>query len=88
MNDETLRERITRLRLEAGLTKRDLARRVGVSDVAVSYWESGESKTITNVHLLKLAETFGITVSELLDDPMLPQRFTRLHTPETSISLR
>ncbi|MGM0695134.1 MAG: helix-turn-helix domain-containing protein [Pseudomonadota bacterium] len=86
MNDEALRERITRLRLEAGLTKRDLARRVGVSDVAVLYWESGEVRVIGHGHLLRLAQAFEITVSELLDDPMLDKRFTRKPSHETSIS--
>lgn len=85
MNEETLRERLTRLRLEAGLTKRDLARRVGVSDVAVLYWESGEVRVIGHGHLLKLAQAFGITVSELLEDPMLHERFKRKPAPETSI---
>ena len=77
MTDETLRERITRLREEAGMSKRELAKRVGVSDVAVSYWENGESKTIYHDNLMKIAHTFNMTVSELLDDPLLDERFTK-----------
>ncbi|MDT8895679.1 helix-turn-helix transcriptional regulator [Halomonas sp. I1] len=71
---EPLAARITRLRNEAGLTKVELARKVGVSDVAVAYWESAAISHIGHHNLMKLALVFDVTVSELLDDPLLRRR--------------
>lgn len=68
----SIAERIAQLRVEAGLTKSELARRIGTSDVTVGYWESGEIKSVRHTHLINLALTFGITVSELIEDPLLP----------------
>ena len=57
--------RIYELRKNAGLTQADLAKALGVTDVAVSKWESGKqnpsSKTMT-----KLADYFGVSVDVLL----------------------
>lgn len=66
-------ERIKELRKAEGMSKADLARLIDVSDVAVSYWESGRIKSINSENLLKLAAFFEVTVSELLDDPLLQQ---------------
>lgn len=64
-----LKHKIKELREAAGMTKADLSRAVEVTDVTVGYWESGEIKQIGSEKLLKLADVFGISVSELLDDP-------------------
>lgn len=69
-----LKTKIRTLRLDAGMNKAELARAVGVTDVSVHYWENGTIKNIGHQSLMKLAQTFGITVSELLDDPMLKTR--------------
>ena len=57
--------RIYELRKNAGLTQSELAKVLGVTDVAVSKWESGKqnssSKTMT-----KLADYFGVSVDVLL----------------------
>ncbi len=65
---ETLGPRIKRLRLEAKLNKAALARRVGVSDVTISYWESGAIKQIGHERLVALAAALGCPLSALLDD--------------------
>lgn len=69
-----LKTKIRELRLNAGMNKAELARAVGVSDVSVHYWENGAIKQIGSDHLLSLAKVFNITVSELLDDPMLKMK--------------
>ena len=46
--------------MEAGLSKAALARRVGVSDVTISYWESGTIKQIGHERLLVGQVTGGI----------------------------
>lgn len=69
-NEVTLGRRIHRLRLEAGLSAAELGRRVGVSDVTISHWESGRVRQFKHGHLLSVCGVFGITVSEMIDDPL------------------
>jgi len=65
-----LSQKITELREAAGMNKSELGRKVGVSDVTISYWESGAVKNISSNNLVPLASALGISVSELLDDPL------------------
>ncbi|ATJ83498.1 helix-turn-helix domain-containing protein [Halomonas beimenensis] len=64
---ETLGPRIKQLRLEAKLNKAALARRVGVSDVTISYWESGAIKQIGHERLVALAQALNCPLSALLE---------------------
>ncbi len=59
-------ERIKQLRLEAGLTRRQLADYVGVSISAVSCWETGSREVPTGNNLVKLAEALGIEPAEVV----------------------
>lgn len=57
---------IAALRRERGMTQRELAEKVGVSDKAVSKWETGIS--LPDISLLPpLGEELGVTVTELLN---------------------
>ena len=56
---------IAELRKEKGLTQKDLAQRLFISDKAVSKWETGASIPDTAL-LMPLAELLGVTVTELL----------------------
>jgi len=67
------------LRKEKGLTQKDLAGELFISDKAVSKWETGQS--LPDISLLKpLAELLGVTVTELLEgrrlaaEPMAPEQ--------------
>ena len=65
MNKEAMGTFIARNRKSAGLTQRELAERLHVTDKAVSKWERGLS--YPDVTLLEpLAEVFGIGVEELV----------------------
>ena len=55
-------------RKRCGLTQAGLADKLNYSDKAVSKWERGES-TPDIITLAQLAELFGITVNELVQDP-------------------
>lgn len=66
-----LKDQIKRYREAAKITKAELSRRTGVCDVTIHYWESGEITSINSNNLLSVASVFGITVSELLEDPLL-----------------
>ncbi|SDL00034.1 Helix-turn-helix [Franzmannia pantelleriensis] len=65
---QALGPRIKQLRLEAGLNKAALARLVGVSDVTISYWESGAIRQIGHERLVALAGAFGCPLGELLSE--------------------
>ncbi len=54
------------LRKENGMTQAELAERLGVTNKAVSKWETGEAMPESNL-LLPIARIFGVTVDELLD---------------------
>lgn len=56
---------IKALRLKAGLTQAQLAKKMNVDQAAVSRWESGETKPLRKCHN-KLAKVLGCTVDELL----------------------
>lgn len=62
---------IKELRVAAGLTQGQLAELVGVSQPAVTYWESGESiPSLAN--LRAMAGLFGCTLDELTREPPVP----------------
>lgn len=68
---DSLGERIKHLRVQANLNKAALARKVGVSDVTISYWESGAIKQIGHERLVALADALGCTLSQLLEGETL-----------------
>ncbi|MDZ7852198.1 MAG: helix-turn-helix transcriptional regulator [Halomonas sp.] len=65
---DSLGPRIKELRLEAKLNKAALARRVGVSDVTISYWESGAIRQIGHERLVALAQALNCPLSRLLEE--------------------
>lgn len=69
-------------RKELGLTMKQVADSVGVSEGTVSRWESGEIENIRNDKLPKLAEVLGITMKQLLgfDDGVF--EFWKLPAPD------
>ena len=58
---------IERLRKEKGITQKELADYLNVSDKTVSHWEREESAPDISI-LPVLAETLGVTVDELLKE--------------------
>ena len=65
MNDYRFGNYLTDLRKRSGMTQQLLARRLGVTDKAVSKWENGRSKPALT-QLRKLSEIFRISVDELV----------------------
>ena len=65
LDKEAFGEFLQGLRKEKGLTQRQLAEALHISDKAVSKWERGLSIPDTGL-LLPLAEELGVTVTELL----------------------
>ena len=71
MNAENIGALIAQIRKEMGLTQKDLAERLHISDKTVSKWETGRGAPDIS-SLEALSETLGISVSELLAGKRLP----------------
>jgi CYTH domain-containing protein/transcriptional regulator with XRE-family HTH domain len=67
MNDYTFGERIYRLRTKFKISQSELGKLVGVSNKAVSKWETGVSKPGINI-INKLSSVFRVSVEDLLND--------------------
>ena len=65
MNHYELGNHIYNLRIARGLTQRDIAEKLSISDKAISKWENGTSQPSV-YNLQKLADIFDITLEELL----------------------
>ena len=79
-------ENIKRLRIMHGLSQKELARIAGVSDKAVSTWESG-SKEPRMGAVQKIADHFGLKKSNLLEDNGLEISITPAQSPAASDDL-
>ena len=55
-------ERIKKLRKSKGVTQRELAERLGISEQAVSKWEKNLSNPSTK-NLLQIAKNFGVLIT-------------------------
>ena len=65
MDLEKTGELLSRLRKERGMTQKQVAGRLQISDRTVSKWERGASDPSTS-NLLTLAKLFNTTAEELL----------------------
>lgn len=59
---------LTRLREQAGLTVRELARQLGTAHTNVMYWERA-GKVAKTEFVAPMAKAFGVTVDEVLGEP-------------------
>ena len=84
--NEPISDRIKRYRKNAGLTQLEVGNAVGVSRVAVSKWESGQTKDMKRENLLGMAKLFKCSLEELLSGvDYIEGEFTRV-TPAPVIS--
>ena len=66
LDKEKFGEFVSKLRKEQGMTQKELAEKLFVSDKAVSKWERGQS--LPDITMLNsLAEALGVTAAELLN---------------------
>ena len=72
MNNQSMGDMISTLRKEKGMTQKDLADRLSITDKAVSKWERNlafpDTATIPG-----LAELLGISVEELMNAKSIPE---------------
>ncbi len=79
MQNYDVGNRIYELRKEKGLSQKELGALIGVSNKAVSKWETGASAPKTET-IIKLAAVLGVTAEELLCGKQ--QEFENLNTLE------
>lgn len=65
--------RLMELRMEAGLSQRQLGAMVGVTDKAVSKWETGAAKPGLDI-LTQLSDIFFVSLGELLEEQDMPKK--------------
>lgn len=93
-----LGENIKELRLEKGLTQKQLAEEIGASQGAIYFWEK-EINEPTAGYLMKMAKLFGVTVDELLSveneqkselpkEKLLIEYFSRLNEDQKDVILK
>ncbi len=70
MNQEKIGKFIAAQRKDKKLTQSQLAEKLGITDRAVSKWETGKSLPDTGI-MLELCETLEITVNELLSGEII-----------------
>lgn len=63
--------RIREARREAGLTQKELADAIGVTEPAISHYETGR-RQVTVSKLVAIAMALGCTLDELCDDENSP----------------
>ena len=62
----TIQERIKDLRVECGLTLKELAEQTGLSSSALGSYEADDTKDISHYALVRLAKFYGVTTDYLL----------------------
>lgn len=77
---------IQEIRKEKGLTQKELAELIGVSDKTISKWENGNSSPDTSM-LMSLSEALEITVNELLSAEKISPENYSMKAEETIMTL-
>lgn len=77
---------IQEIRKEKGLTQKELAELIGVSDKTISKWENGNSSPDTSM-LMSLSEALEVTVNELLSAERIAPENYSMKAEETIMTL-
>lgn len=86
MNENRIGSFIQLSRKEKGMTQKDLADRIGVSDKTISKWENGNSVPDTEI-LTSLCQSLDISVNELLSGEKLPVENYSVKAEENMMNL-
>ena len=77
-----LKDRIRKIRTDAGLTQKDFGERIGVGRIYVSGWETNQSEP-GKARLFVIAEKFNVNIDWLLTGEGEPYKNKRSVDPET-----
>ncbi len=67
MRNNIFGKKLRELRLEKGLSQRELGKIFNVCNQTISFWESGSREPDLD-NLLMIAKYFGVTIDYLLDE--------------------
>lgn len=87
MDQEKIGKFIADCRKEAGLTQAALAERLGITDRAVSKWETGRSMPDASL-MLELCSLLGVTVNELLTGERVSMENYQIKAEENLLELQ
>ena len=87
MDQEKIGKFISSCRKEAGLTQAALADKLGITDRAVSKWETGKSLPDASI-MIELCSLLGITVNELLTGEHITMDDYKTKAEENLIEMR
>jgi len=87
MKQEMIGKFISSCRKEKGLTQRQLAEKLNITDRAVSKWETGKSVPDASI-MLDLCEILGITVNELLSGERITMENYQKKVDENIIEMK
>ncbi|MCI9134108.1 MAG: helix-turn-helix transcriptional regulator [Lachnospiraceae bacterium] len=87
MNQTEIGKFIAQCRKEKKLTQAQLAEKLGITDRAVSKWETGKGMPDSSL-LLELSEILGITVNELLSGARISEEAYEKKADENLIALK
>ena len=86
MKVNSIGEFIQILRKEKGLTQKELAEIIGLSDKTISKWENGNSLPDTSM-LLPLCKALDVSVNELLSCERIPPEDYSMKAEENIMAL-
>lgn len=84
MDPKKTGEFIALLRKEQGMTQKDLAQKLSVSDKAISRWETGKGFPETGL-LIAVSQTLGVSVGELLSGQRMEQEKLKEQTDKVIV---
>lgn len=84
MDPKKTGEFIALLRREQGMTQKDLAEKLNVSDKAISRWETGKGFPETGL-LMTISDALGISVGELLSGQRMEQEQVKEQTDQVIV---
>lgn len=73
---QNIGEYLTKRRQEIGITQKDIAQYIGVSEATISRWESGEIKNMKRNNIYKLGQILRISPLVLLNDAIDDNNYT------------
>lgn len=80
-----IKDIIKQKRTENGLTMKELAQKVGVSEATVSRWESGNLATMKHTKIILLANALGISPAALFTSAPAPAPLSLSQQEETLV---
>ena len=87
MNQEKIGKFIAKVRKEKNITQQELAKKLNITDRAISHWENGRSMPDAGI-MLELCKLLDINVNELLSAKKIIKESYNEHAEENLLEMR